>query len=179
MWSWYLRSELTEDALGSNISGALPVSITDVSLEAFVVAGCERSRVNLEHSDSGKSSVAYWIFATHGSRGHRSMRKRSLQGVQKVYHDVDKLWKVTHYKRFQALACYGKRVVCCYDVWIKDKKDKGRMGGIPLQPALPWRRLGRDLLHRAPSTVPQPIYPEASEKQHRLRNQTLLFTFLS
>lgn len=36
------------------------------------------------------------------------------------------------------------------------------MGSVPLQPALPWRRPGRDLLHRAPSTEPQPIYPEAS-----------------
>jgi hypothetical protein len=50
------------------------------------------------------------------------------------------------------------------------------MGGVPLQPALPWRPPGRGLLHRASSTVPQPIYPEASEKRHRLRNQTLLFT---
>lgn len=55
---------------------------------------------------------------------------------------------------------------------------KGRKGGIPLQPALPWRRLGRGLLHRAPSTEPQPIYPEASEKRHRLHNRTLLFTLL-
>lgn len=55
-------------------------------------------------------------------------------------------------------------------------KGEGRVGCIPLQPVLPWRRPGRDLWYRAPSTVPQPIYPEASEKQHRLRNQTLLCT---
>lgn len=51
------------------------------------------------------------------------------------------------------------------------------MDRVPLQPALPWRRLGRDLLHRAPLTEPQPIFPEASEKRHRLRDQTLLCTF--
>lgn len=55
----YLRSELTEDALGSNISRALPVCFTYVFLEAFVVAGGERSWVHLKHSNSGKSGVAH------------------------------------------------------------------------------------------------------------------------
>lgn len=52
----------------------------------------------------------------------------------------------------------------------------GRIARVPLQPALPWRPLGQDLLHRAPSTEPQPIYSEASEKRHRLHNHTFLFT---
>lgn len=52
----------------------------------------------------------------------------------------------------------------------------GRIARVPLQPALPWRRLDRDLSHRASSTEPQPIYSEASEKRNRLHNHNFLFT---
>lgn len=82
---------MTEERALSDIRRTLAVSVTHVLLHASTVGTRERPDVPLHHSNPGDRGVTDRILLSDGSRRHRSMRERRLQGIQKVYHDVDKL----------------------------------------------------------------------------------------
>jgi hypothetical protein len=90
---FYLRRQLTQNALGSHVRSALRTGLANVLLKTFIVRRGIGPDVSLHHGDPSNSGVADGVFLPEGSRRHGAVREGRLERVQEVDHDVDELTK--------------------------------------------------------------------------------------
>lgn len=61
----YLRSQLTENALWTDICGTFAICVAYVFLKAFVVIRSKGSDVRLQHCNASDGCVTYRVLAAH------------------------------------------------------------------------------------------------------------------